>query len=83
METLHDTPTDDPTAWQRPAHLARLLDVNERTLRKMATRGEVERLRHKGRVYYRAVPESDRPGSAGPEPSAQAGSGPDLDDDKL
>ena len=81
-ELLHDAPTTDPHAWQRPELLAELLGVNERTIRKLASRGEVERLRVNGRVYYRQTrPQPDAEHrDEGPE---RAEHGPELHELRL
>lgn len=53
-EMFHDMPVDSPTLWQRPEHLAELLSVSVRTLRKWVAKGRAERQRnYRGQVYYR------------------------------
>jgi hypothetical protein len=75
MDTPHDEQheSDGERPWFRSADLADRLGVTDRTLRKMAVRGELERVRVGGAVLYREAlrPEAvDRP--TGPE----EGSGP-------
>lgn len=53
-EVIHQTPTDDPHAWQTPASLAATLGIAERTVRHRAATGILERLKTPdGRTYYR------------------------------
>lgn len=57
MDIFSDTAVGDPTQWQRPAHLAELLGISERSLRQWAKTGRAERTRVPGGTVYYRVPE--------------------------
>ena len=73
-ETLHDDNPHDVEAWQRAETLAEALAVSTRTIRNMVQRGQVERLKVHGRVYYRAVrpDEAEATGIPGKEEASEA-----------